>query len=215
MTPWRVTVDPAVATAVRPVGWLTGAVRVGRDDAALGAAIAEAVAEILARPEPAEAMAATRSMYQALGIDPTKTRPSSEALLRRVRRGDPFPRVNTLVDVINWTSLETQLSFGIYDVAAMRGEVTLRRGREGEAYAGIRKDDVHVAGRFVLADAAGPFGNPTSDSARTMVTEATRAAAVLIFAPAALPPAVAERAAALTAERVARFAAPVDHLLVE
>lgn len=211
MNPWTVTVDPSVAAAVRPVGWLTGPVRVRQDDPALGAAIAEAVVAMLARPEPAEALAATRAMYKALGVDPTKTRPSSEALLRRVRRGDAFPRVNCLVDVINWTSLETQLAFGLYDATAVRGDVTLRRGRDGEAYAGIRKDVVHVSGRFVLADVAGPFGNPTSDSSRTMVTESTRSAAVLIYAPAALPAAVAARAASLTAERIARFAAPVDH----
>jgi DNA/RNA-binding domain of Phe-tRNA-synthetase-like protein len=176
----------------------------------LGAAIADAVSAMLGRPEPADAIAATRAMYKALGIDPTKTRPSSEALLRRVRRGDAFPRINTLVDLVNWTSLETQLSFGLYDAAAVRGDVTLRRGREGEGYAGIRKDTVHVAGRFVLVDAEGPFGNPTSDSARTMVTVATTAAAVVIYAPAAWPASAVDRAAALTAERIARFAAPAD-----
>lgn len=210
MTPWPVTLDPAVASAVRPFGWLTGPVHVRPDDAALEAAITAAVAAMRARPEPVDAIAATRAMYKALGIDPTKTRPSSEALLRRVRRGDAFPRINTLVDIINWTSLETQLSFGLYDAAAVRGDVTLRRGREGEGYAGIRKDTVHVAGRFVLADAEGPFGNPTSDSARTMVTVTTTAAAVLIYAPAGWPAAAAERAAALTAERITRFAAPAE-----
>jgi hypothetical protein len=53
-----------------------------------------------------------------------------------------------------------------------------RQGRE--QYAGIRKDAVHVAGRICLVDALGPFGNPTSDSARTMVTTA---AMLVVFAP--------------------------------
>src|SRR3990172_9039197 len=100
-------------------------------------------------------------MYKGVGLDPTKTRPSSEALQRRVRKGDELPRINSLVDVINWCSLESQLPFGLYDLDKIEGDVTLRLGRDGEAYAGIRKDEVHVAGRLTLADAAGAFGNPT------------------------------------------------------
>ena len=61
--------------------------------------------------------------------------------------------------------------------------MVLRLGHEGESYPGIRKDDVNVAGRITLADSAGPFGNPTSDSARTMVTAATTRALVVVFAP--------------------------------
>src|SRR6185295_4907591 len=126
-------------------------------------------------------------MYKRVGLDPTKTRPSSEALLRRVRRGDELPRINSLVDVINWCSLESQLPFGLYDLDKVQGAVTLRLGRPGEEYAGIRKDAVHVAGRLTLADEAGAFGNPTSDSARTMVTVATTRALVVIFTPVSVP----------------------------
>jgi DNA/RNA-binding domain of Phe-tRNA-synthetase-like protein len=41
----------------------------------------------------------------------------------------------------------------------------------------------------VLADSTGPFGNPTSDSARTMITTATTRALVVVYAPAAYNPA--------------------------
>ena len=91
--------------------------------------------------ESADITAAVRTMYKRVGLDPTKTRPSSEALLRRVRKGDALPRINSLVDVINWCSLETQLPFGLYDLDRISGSVTLRLGASGEAYAGIRKDD--------------------------------------------------------------------------
>jgi DNA/RNA-binding domain of Phe-tRNA-synthetase-like protein len=122
-------------------------------------------------------------MYKRVGLDPTKTRPSSEALLRRVRRGDPLPRINSMVDVCNWCSLEFQLPYGLYDASRIDGDVELRIGRDGEFYPGIRKDEVHVAGRITLADASGPFGNPTSDSARTMVTTSTTRALLVVFAP--------------------------------
>jgi DNA/RNA-binding domain of Phe-tRNA-synthetase-like protein len=42
---------------------------------------------------------------------------------------------------------------------------------------------VNVDGRIALADRLGPFGNPTSDSARTMVTTATTQAMLVVFAP--------------------------------
>ena len=134
-----------------------------------------APAEAAVRANPPDEIAAVRTMYKRVGIDPTKRRPSSEALLRRVRKGEGLPRINSMVDVCNWCSLEFQLPYGLYDAAHIEGDVVLRLGLDGESYPGIRKDDVHVGGRITLADNRGPFGNPTSDSARTMVTTATTA----------------------------------------
>ena len=42
-----------------------------------------------------------RTLYKALGLDPTKTRPSNEALLRRALKGESLYRINTLVDALN------------------------------------------------------------------------------------------------------------------
>lgn len=125
-----------------------------------------------------------RTLYKALGLDPTKTRPSSEALLRRVLKGEALYRINTLVDAMNLCSLRSQLPFGLYDRGRIEPPVLLRKGASGESYEGIRKTAVNVEGRPVLADGRGPFGNPTSDSARTMVTLETRAALVTVYAPA-------------------------------
>lgn len=176
-------VDDTLTGVVRPAVLWWAEATVSDGTAALEAAIAAAIAAVRAAA-PADAQA-VREMYRRVGLDPTKTRPSNEALLRRVRRGDPFPRVNGLVDAVNVCSLECQLPYGVYDRASLAGDLTLRLGREGEAYDGIRKDAVHVAGRVTVADARGPFGNPTSDSARTMVTPATRDALVVVYAPAA------------------------------
>jgi DNA/RNA-binding domain of Phe-tRNA-synthetase-like protein len=141
-------------------------------------------------------------MYKRVGLDPTKTRPSNEALLRRVRKGDTIPRINSAVDVINWCSLEFQLPYGLYDASKIAGPVTMRLGQPGESYAGIRKDDVNVAGRITLADSTGPFGNPTSDSARTMVTVASTMLLVVIYAPAELETSTVDRALAITEARI-------------
>ena len=164
----RFSVAAEVAAVCRPaVAWLEGATVVDREPR-LGALLAASESQVRQTP-PAET-GAVRTMYKRVGLDPTKTRPSSEALLRRVRKGDPLPRINSLVDVCNWCSLEFQLPYGLYDASRIDGDIELRIGREGESYPGIRKDAVHVGGRLTLADRQGPFGNPTSDSARTMVT---------------------------------------------
>ena len=177
----RFTLAPELSAIVgHGVLWLDGATVVERD-ARLDARLATAEAAVRAHP-PAE-ITAVRTMYKRVGLDPTKTRPSSEALLRRVRKGDSLPRINSMVDVCNWCSLEFQLPYGLYDAAHIDGDVELRMGLAGESYPGIRKDAVHVDGRIALADRMGPFGNPTSDSARTMVTTATTQAMLVVFAP--------------------------------
>jgi DNA/RNA-binding domain of Phe-tRNA-synthetase-like protein len=164
-----------------------------------------AAVESRVRAHPPEDSQAVRAMYRRIGLDPTKTRPSSEALLRRVRKGDRLPRINTLVDICNWCSLEFQLPYGLYDLSALQPPVTLRLGRAGESYPGIRKDLVNVADRMTLADANGPFGNPTSDSARSMVTEATTRVFAVIFAPSETSNERLGTAISATASRIHEF----------
>jgi DNA/RNA-binding domain of Phe-tRNA-synthetase-like protein len=169
-----------------------------------------AAAEARTRVTPPEERLAVRAMYRRVGLDPTKRRPSSEALLRRVRKGDPLPRINSLVDVCNWCSLEFQLPYGLYDLAHVRGPIVLRLGREGERYAGIRKDDVHVGGRIALADDEGAFGNPTSDSARTMVTPATARALMVVFSPVELDDAALARVTSTSSSRAREYCGGVE-----
>jgi DNA/RNA-binding domain of Phe-tRNA-synthetase-like protein len=193
-----------LANIVRPAAlWWSGATVVDRDPR-LDPLLTEAEQKVRAHP-PEESMA-VRSMYKQIGLDPTKTRPSNEALLRRVRKGQSLPRVNSLVDVINWCSVEFQLPYGLYDHQHIGGPITLRLGRNGEEYAGIRKDTVHVGGRLTLVDDRGPFGNPTSDSARTMVTSATKEALVVVFAPVSVTAAALSRVLDITASRMAAIA---------
>ena len=187
--------------------WLDGATVVDRE-ARLNAPLAAAEAAVRINP-PAD-VAAVRTMYRRVGLDPTKTRPSSEALLRRVRKGDTLPRINSMVDVCNWCSLEFQLPYGLYDAGRIEGDVTLRLGAEGESYAGIRKDDVHVAGRITLADQRGPFGNPTSDSARTMVTTATTRALLVVFAPREIDQRRLAEVLDVTSARMTQFTGGVE-----
>jgi len=201
VTGQTITLAPELDAVVRPgVLWWSGAV-VAEHEPRLDALLA--AAETRLRHAAPQETPAVRAMYRRLGIDPTKTRPSNEALLRRVRKGEPLPRVNALVDIINWCSAELQLPYGLYDLSQVSGGVTLRIGQPGEAYDGIRKDTVHVSGRLTLADEQGPFGNPTSDSKRTMVTTATTEALVVVFAPAGEDSVRLTEVLDLTATRIA------------
>ena len=200
----EIVVAPGLAAIVRLGALVIEQATNTAADARLDALLAAAEAAV--RAHPPEESQAVRAMYRRIGLDPTKTRPSSEALLRRVRKGDQLPRINTLVDICNWCSLEFQLPYGLYDVSAIQPPVVLRIGHEGESYPGIRKDVVNVAERLTLADQAGPFGNPTSDSARTMVTQATSTVLTVVFAPAGTTQARLASVLEATAGRLIQFA---------
>ncbi len=136
------------------------------------------------QPADVPGVAETRALFHALDIDPTKHRPSSEALLRRVLQGRGLPEVSPVVDACNLASLEHQMPLGLYDRDRIRGSVVVRVGRDADGYEGIRKQRVNLHRRLLLADEIGPFGAPTSDSLRTSVTPATRNVAVVLFCPA-------------------------------
>jgi DNA/RNA-binding domain of Phe-tRNA-synthetase-like protein len=141
-----------------------------------------------------------RELYRRFGIDPTRVRPSSEALLRRLKKGEPLPRINSLVDVANALSVQLQVPVGLYDLGRTMGEeLVIRLGTDGEAYTGIGKERVNVAGRICVADAEGACGNPSADSARTMITTDTERAAWIYFLP------VGDEEVDRTAELVAVF----------
>lgn len=151
-----------------------------REDFALEVKRATQAARNGSTGDPARA----RALYRRFGLDPTRVRPSSEALLRRIKKGEPLPRVNSLVDVANTMSVQLQVPVGLYDLDKAKGEqLVIRLGAEGEGYTGIRKERVNVAGRLCVADADGPMGNPSSDSARTMITTETQRAAWIYFLP--------------------------------
>jgi len=183
---------PEVSAELRDVvrlGWVRASpVTIGPASAELVAEIEFLRASLRQRwsghaPASIPGLQPARRLYRDLGIDPTRTRPSSEALLRRVLRDLALPRILNAVDVGNLLSLRFLLPIGLYDNGKIEGRVRLRRGEPGECFAGIRKDTVHLEGRPALVDRAGPFGNPTSDSARTCVDGATRSLWMVVFAP--------------------------------
>ncbi len=213
-------IDPAVASLCRIVAVRATPVEVAPASSGLIEemdALAEELSRAYAgkRPSEIEGLRAARDLYRAFGIDPTHTRPSSEALVRRVLKGQPLPRVLNAVDVANLCSVRFLLPLGLYDAAKVRGEVILRRGGRGEGYAGIRKDRVNVEGRPTLVDEEGPFGNPTSDSFRTSVDAATSSLWMVIFAPRGFSPSTLGTYGKWAAEAMARHLAGAEAVRTE
>ncbi|MGA8143064.1 MAG: phenylalanine--tRNA ligase beta subunit-related protein [Candidatus Acidiferrales bacterium] len=154
----------------------------------------------------APAIRAVRGMFREWGMDPSKYRPSSEALLRRVVQGKGLYRVANVVDICNLGSIETGWPYGCYDRARIRPPIALRHGASGETYEGIGKKMWHLEGRPVLADPDGPFGSPISDSTRSMITESAKEILVVIYAPVGDSDFGLAEAMARLGERFSKFA---------
>jgi DNA/RNA-binding domain of Phe-tRNA-synthetase-like protein len=147
-----------------------------------------------------------RAMFRVWGMDPSKYRPSSEALLRRVVQGKGLYRVSNVVDIGNLGSIETGWPFGCYDRSQIAPPIEFRHGASGEKYEGIGKQTWHLEGRPLLADPRGPFGSPISDSTRSMITESARDILVVLYVPAGVPDISIETAMIRLSERLTIFA---------
>ncbi len=123
-----------------------------------------------------------RRLFKSAGIDPTRYRPSGEALVRRILKGQDLYHINCIVDINNICSIESLFPLGAYDCKRIIGDVSIRLGTDDEIYHGIGKD-INISGKLVSADCEGAFGSPIADSSRTKITEDTREVLVLLYAP--------------------------------
>lgn len=126
-------------------------------------------------------IAATRKVYRACGKDPSRYRPASEALIRRMLQGKELYQIDTLVDLINLASIAYGYSIGGFDADKFVGDtLTLGVGKAGEPYEGIGRGMINIEGLPVYRDADGGVGTPTSDNERTKISLNTRRITVLI-----------------------------------
>jgi DNA/RNA-binding domain of Phe-tRNA-synthetase-like protein len=210
MAAMRLTLDPSAAGRLRLGYVVLDDVTVGPSADALHAeveALGERMRELYAGREPSQIpeLSVARRLYRSIGVDPTRTRPSSEALLRRMLKGQGLYRINSVVDAGNLFSLELLLPIGLYDLERVEGDVVAGVGGAGEGYDGIRKDRINVEGKVVLRDRLGPFGNPSADSLRTSIRDVTRQVLLTVFVPADYPEDRLDRALARADELQGRF----------
>lgn len=124
-----------------------------------------------------------RTFFRSIGIDPTKRRPSSEALLRRAVNGKELYQINNIVDVGNWCSLEFLLPICVYDYANIKGKVSVKIGSSQDSYLAHNGRVMNFENKFVVCDEVGALGSPLTDSVKTAVTAKTKSVLLIIFAP--------------------------------
>jgi DNA/RNA-binding domain of Phe-tRNA-synthetase-like protein len=128
-------------------------------------------------------VAAVRSLFRAAGCDPTRYRPSSEALIRRLLKGEELPAIHPFVDLNNCLSVALAVPACIAAEGSFTPPVVLRAGRPGESYESLR-GPFNLEGKPLLADGEGAFGTPITDSQRVKVTGDTRRAWMVAYLPA-------------------------------
>lgn len=133
---------------------------------------------------------AYRDFFWRVGIDPTKVRPASEALLRRVLRGRSIPRINTLVDAYNLASMETHIALAAFDLSTLAGDLLMRHAAEGEEFHGIgMKSPIDLrGGEVVVEDDEGLIAvYPYRDADRTKVTTTTEDVVIMVCGVPGIP----------------------------
>jgi DNA/RNA-binding domain of Phe-tRNA-synthetase-like protein len=123
---------------------------------------------------------AFRSFYWRIGIDPTKQRPASEALIRRILQGNLIPSINYVVDAGNIASIRTRIPIGLYDYDKVKGPLRLAMSKEGEPFVDISGKEGKTSEEVVLKDDLGVMHLfPHRDCDRTKTTSETKKVLIL------------------------------------
>ncbi len=209
----EVSVDEEVASMGVFVSWtIVRSVKVSKTQGDALEVLKEEVGEIKGkhtleslRRDPV--VRAYRDFYWRIGIDPTKTRPSSEALVRRILRDKPFPLINSVVDAGNLVSAKTLVPIGLYDLSKVRGDPTLRMAREGEIFKPIGGGEERLTGKEVVLadDEKVMFLYPHRDSRETMITEGTEDVLIVAAGVPGVDRGLVRRAAKMAADFIIRF----------
>ncbi len=156
------------------------------------------------------AIAATREAYKRCGKDPSRYRPSAEALRRRLLRGIALYQIDTLVDLINLVSLRTGYSIGGFDADKIQGtDLCLGIGKADEPFEGIGRGVLNIEGLPVYRDQMGGIGTPTSDHERTKMDVGTTHILALINGYDGNSEAL-RKAAEMTAELLKKYAGATE-----
>jgi DNA/RNA-binding domain of Phe-tRNA-synthetase-like protein len=151
---------------------------------------------------------AYRDFFWRIGIDPTKTRPAAEALIRRVLGGRPLPRINTVVDAYNLASMTTCIALAAFDTDKLEGQLAMRFAIEGEEFLGIGMDKplITAGGEIVMTDEARLVAvYPHRDADYSRITLQTKNLTLISCGAPNIPLAQLKQAAKTSSEFVTRF----------
>ncbi len=122
-----------------------------------------------------------RQIFKAIGTDPSRYRPSSESLYRRIQKQQFIPSIHSAADINNFFSLYYKIPIGIYDADQIKGDISIEVGTEEDQYQAINGRHVQFAKKLIAKDELGPFGSPIVDSERTAVTYSTKQAIQIVY----------------------------------
>lgn len=151
---------------------------------------------------------AYRDFFWRIGVDPTKTRPAAEALIRRILRGRTLPKINTLVDSYNLASIETAVALAAFDESGLVGELVMRGAEAGEKFLGIgmEKPMVLQGGEAVVSDAEKLIAiYPYRDAEACKITEKTNKTLILVCGVPNIDDDTLTRAGRVAVEYVTKF----------
>jgi DNA/RNA-binding domain of Phe-tRNA-synthetase-like protein len=130
-------------------------------------------------------ISAYRDLYWAFGMDPTKLRVSSEALVRRIVKGQNLWRISNVVDVANLASARHRLPIGLIDEDRLVGSLRVRSAQDGEIFTRIGGDEIECRGREIVVSDDKKivcFGYATHDSEETKITKTTLSCLLIVYA---------------------------------
>ena len=151
---------------------------------------------------------AYRDFFWKIGIDPTKIRPASEALIRRILGGRTIPRINTLVDAYNLASIKTEIALAAFDADKLKGNLLMRFAEKGEEFLGIgmEKPMLLHGGEIVISDGEKLVAvYPYRDADSTKITEKTKNVLLLVCGVPGIGEEILQNAAQVALEFVTRF----------
>ncbi|MFW9786895.1 MAG: B3/4 domain-containing protein [Candidatus Thorarchaeota archaeon] len=146
-----------------------------------------------------------RDLYWSFGMDPTKLRVSSEAVLRRILKGLNLWRISDVVDIVNLASAYHKVPIGLIDLSKLKGDLYIRTAANGELFQRIGGKIIVCRGReIVVADDEKIvcFGYATHDSERTMITNDSRSVLVLLYGSEAVTGEVMDEALKITLDMI-------------
>ncbi|WP_078408477.1 B3/B4 domain-containing protein [Priestia abyssalis] len=144
-------------------------------------------------PSEIEGVSEWRKIFKELGTDPSKYRPSAEALFRRIQKQTYLPSINSAVDLNNFFSLQYEVPIGIYDCQFLQGDIKIAIGKENDYYKALNERNISLKNKIISSDQDGPFGSPYVDSQRAPATEQTKEAIQIVYLRPSLPIEQAEK----------------------
>ncbi len=151
---------------------------------------------------------AYRDFFWRVGVDPTKTRPAAEALIRRILRGNSLPTINTLVDAYNLASVRTAIPLAAFDASKLSGDLLMREARTDEEFMGIgMASPMRLGGgEPVVQDAVHLIAvYPHRDADHSKVSLTTTEIILMTCGAPGIPDKVLEAAERVGAETITRF----------